>query len=348
MAQVDVSQVKKSYGNQSVIHGLDLNIRSGEFMVLVGPSGCGKSTLLRMVAGLEEITEGSISIDGKVVNSLSPKERGVAMVFQNYALYPHMTVWDNMAFSLKLSKLPHAEIEKRVREAAKVLAIEDHLKKKPGQLSGGQKQRVAMGRAMVRQPSVFLFDEPLSNLDAQLRVKMRSEISMLHRRLKSTIIYVTHDQVEAMTLADRVAILYKGKLEQVGAPLEVYHNPKTKFVASFIGTPSMNFMNAANFPRKTPSGTTEVGFRPEVTMLKVESDGASAQDSIALGRGRVTLVEPLGLTALVHLSLGNETVVAEMRKGPFPEIDSECDVSISQKQLFFFDREGNRVQGEVH
>lgn len=335
-----MSQVKKSYGNQAVIHGLDLKIRSGEFMVLVGPSGCGKSTLLRMVAGLEDITEGQLLIDGQLVNHLSPKERGVAMVFQNYALYPHMTVWDNMAFSLKLSKLPNEEIERRVTEAAKILAIDNHLKKKPNQLSGGQKQRVAMGRAMVRHPKVFLFDEPLSNLDAQLRVKMRSEISMLHRRLKSTIIYVTHDQVEAMTLADRVAILYQGKLEQVGAPLEVYHNPRTKFVASFIGTPSMNFVKKEGFVRSTPVGTYEIGFRPETTAI-----GSPTPGRFSLGKGKVTLVEPLGLTALVHLAWRQETIVVELKTGPFPEIDSECEITLSEKDLFFFDQEGRRVEG---
>lgn len=343
MATVDVRDVKKNYGNQPVIHHLDLQIRSGEFMVLVGPSGCGKSTLLRMVAGLEEITAGSISIDGKVVNDLSPKERGVAMVFQNYALYPHMTVWDNMAFSLKLSKIPAAEIKSRVSDAAKILAIEEHLTKKPSQLSGGQKQRVAMGRAMVRQPAVFLFDEPLSNLDAQLRVKMRSEISLLHRRLRSTIIYVTHDQVEAMTLADRVAVMYKGKLEQVGPPLEVYHQPQTKFVASFIGTPSMNLLPVSAFPGTPPAGTVTVGFRPENTLL-----GKAGNDSaLALGEGAVSLVEPLGVTAHIHISLGRDTVVAEMKTAPFPAIDSRLTLSVEKKDLFFFDAEDRRIGGPL-
>ncbi len=334
MASVDVTGVSKSFGTTKVIQRLDLSIRSGEFMVLVGPSGCGKSTLLRMVAGLEEVTDGTISIDGKVVNDLSPKERGISMVFQNYALYPHMTVRDNMSFGLKLAKVPKEEIDRRVTEAAQILAIVEQLAKKPGQLSGGQKQRVAMGRAMVRQPAVFLFDEPLSNLDAQLRVKMRSEISLLHRRLKATSIYVTHDQVEAMTLADRIAVMYRGKLEQVGTPLEVYHQPKTKFVASFIGTPSMNFLPASFFPA-TPAGTATVGFRPETTELGGEG--------ILVGNGKVLLAELLGTMAHVHVEVSGQTVVAEMRADHAPARESEAAVRVDPKSLFFFDAEGSRL-----
>jgi len=335
MASVEIKDVRKKYGDNTVLHRVDLGIQAGEFMVLVGPSGCGKSTLLRMVAGLEPITGGTISIGSKVVNDVSPQERGVAMVFQNYALYPHMTVFDNMAFSLKLSKVPTAEIQKRVGEAAEILGITDHLKKKPGQLSGGQKQRVAMGRAMVRRPAVFLFDEPLSNLDAQLRVKMRSEISMLHRRLNSTIIYVTHDQVEAMTLADRVAVMSGGFLEQVGPPLELYRNPKTKFVAGFIGTPSMNFIAHSTFPGTVPANAKHVGFRPEATRL----DGKG----LKLGDGKVTLVELLGSTAYIHLRLGEANLIAEGKGAPYPEIDSTVPVSVDEKELFFFDGEGKRT-----
>ncbi len=335
MASVEIQEVRKKYGDNEVLHRIDLSIAPGEFVVLVGPSGCGKSTLLRMIAGLEGITSGTLKIGGKVVNDLTPQERGVAMVFQNYALYPHMTVFDNMAFSLKLAKVARAEIERRVNEAAEVLAIQEHLHKKPGQLSGGQKQRVAMGRAMVRSPSVFLFDEPLSNLDAQLRVKMRSEISLLHRRLSSTVVYVTHDQVEAMTLADRVAVMHMGFLEQVGPPLELYRNPKTKFVASFIGTPSMNFIPVSAFPGNGPKDADSVGFRPEATHI----DGKG----LSLGEGTVTLVEPLGSTAYVHVRVGPSNLVAEQKSAPFPQLDSKVKVGIDEKELFFFDKDGKRT-----
>ncbi|NNN05713.1 MAG: ATP-binding cassette domain-containing protein, partial [Elusimicrobia bacterium] len=248
MADVELTRVRKSFGAVTILHELSLTARSGEFLVLVGPSGCGKSTLLRLVAGLETPTAGQVTIGGRRVDGLNPKDRGVAMVFQNYALYPHMTVRENMGFALKLAGVPRAEIAARTDEAARVLSLETQLDKKPGQLSGGQKQRVAMGRAMTRRPQVFLFDEPLSNLDAQLRVQMRAEIARLHRTLKSTVIYVTHDQVEAMTLADRIAVLRGGRVEQIGAPLDVYHDPSTRFVAQFIGTPAMNFLPASAAP----------------------------------------------------------------------------------------------------
>ena len=325
MADVALRKVRKSFGTHNVIPALDLEIRSGEFMVLVGPSGCGKSTLLRMVAGLEETTAGEIAFAGEPVNHLPPKARGVAMVFQNYALYPHMTVRENMAFALKLSKLPKTEIDSRVNEAARILAIEEHLHKKPGQLSGGQKQRVAMGRAMVRQPKVFLFDEPLSNLDAQLRVRMRTEIAQLHRRLGCTVIYVTHDQVEAMTLATRIAVMNKGVIEQVGAPLDVYHDPHTRFVASFIGTPQMNFLEDGG-----------VGFRPEALKL-------SGGDK-KLGRAKVVLVEPLGVTAHVHYALGDTMLVSEMPLAQAPKVDSEAELSVNASDLLRFDNAGTRVR----
>jgi multiple sugar transport system ATP-binding protein len=337
LSGVSIKSVTKSFGPNVILQRLDLTIHPGEFMVLVGPSGCGKSTLLRMVAGLEEVTGGTIEINGKVVNDISPKARQVAMVFQNYALYPHMTVRQNMAFSLKLSKVDPAEIDKRVNEAAQILSIEEHLNKKPGQLSGGQKQRVAMGRAMVRNPAVFLFDEPLSNLDAQLRVKMRAEISLLHRRLKSTIIYVTHDQVEAMTLADRIAVMNRGHLEQVGAPLEVYNNPRTKFVASFIGTPSMNFIPRPVIPDLVaPAGAHTVGVRPEATAL------GDPGGSIRLIKGKVTLIEPLGSLSHVHVSGPEVTVVVEC-KSAAPALDAEVTVSANPNDLFFFDDQGKRL-----
>ena len=242
MATVTIKDVRKSYGHTAVIHGVDVDIADGEFCVLVGPSGCGKSTLLRMIAGLEEISDGTISIGPRVVNDVPPKERDIAMVFQNYALYPHMKVKDNMAFALMLAKTPKDDIDRRVGEAAQILGLQPYLDRYPKQLSGGQRQRVAMGRAIVRKPQVFLFDEPLSNLDAKLRVAMRTEIKGLHQRLKTTSIYVTHDQIEAMTMADRIVVMRDGRVEQIGAPLDLYDNPNNTFVAGFIGSPAMNML----------------------------------------------------------------------------------------------------------
>src|SRR5688572_9630333 len=242
MAKVLLRDLNKKYDDTHAVKNVNLEIRDREFVVLVGPSGCGKTTTLRMVAGLEEITSGEISIDGRVVNDLPPMDRDIAMVFQNYALYPHMSVYDNMAFGLKMRKFGRDEIQKRVREAAEILGIQPLLARRPRQLSGGQRQRVAMGRAIVRHPKVFLFDEPLSNLDAKLRVQMRTEIKKVHQKVRTTTVYVTHDQVEAMTLADRVVVMNQGRIEQVGSPNELYHRPATRFVASFIGSPAMNFV----------------------------------------------------------------------------------------------------------
>jgi len=245
MADVILTNVKKIYdGNVVAVHDFNLHVQDKEFIVLVGPSGCGKSTTLRMIAGLEEITEGEIKIDERVVNDVPPKDRDIAMVFQNYALYPHMTVYKNMAFGLKLRKYPKQEIDKRVREAAAILGLEEYLDRKPKQLSGGQRQRVAVGRAIVRKPKVFLFDEPLSNLDAKMRVQMRTEISKLHTKLQATMIYVTHDQVEAMTMGDRIVVMKDGFIQQVADPIKLYDYPENKFVAGFIGSPPMNFMNS--------------------------------------------------------------------------------------------------------
>src|SRR5437867_12073789 len=243
MASVSFQNIEKAFGSTKVIHGIDFEIDEGEFMVLVGPSGCGKSTLLRMLAGLEEISGGTIAIDGKVVNDMESKDRDIAMVFQSYALYPHMTVADNMAFSLKLRKAAPATIQERVAKAARILNLDPYQKRYPRELSGGQRQRVAMGRAIVRDPKVFLFDEPLSNLDAKLRVAMRAEIKALHQRLKKTTVYVTHDQIEAMTMADRIVVMHDGIVEQLGAPLELYDHPRNLFVAQFIGSPAMNVIN---------------------------------------------------------------------------------------------------------
>jgi multiple sugar transport system ATP-binding protein len=242
MAQVSLRKVVKRFDSTEAVGGIDLDISDKEFVVLVGPSGCGKSTTLRMIAGLEDITDGEIAVDGEVVNDVPPKDRDMAMVFQNYALYPHMTVYENMSFGLRLKRFPKAEIARRVQEAARILDITELLERKPRQLSGGQRQRVAMGRAIVRNPKVFLFDEPLSNLDAKLRVQMRTEIKRVHQKVRTTTIYVTHDQVEAMTLADRVVVMNRGLIEQIGAPNELYHSPRTRFVAGFIGSPAMNFV----------------------------------------------------------------------------------------------------------
>jgi multiple sugar transport system ATP-binding protein len=242
MAQVSLRKVVKRFDDTEAVRGIDLDIADKEFVVLVGPSGCGKSTTLRMIAGLEEITDGEIAVDGDVVNDVPPKDRDMAMVFQNYALYPHMTVYENMSFGLRLKRFPKDEIARRVNEAARILDITELLERKPRQLSGGQRQRVAMGRAIVRNPKVFLFDEPLSNLDAKLRVQMRTEIKRVHQKVRTTTVYVTHDQVEAMTLADRVVVMNRGKIEQIGAPNHLYHSPATRFVAGFIGSPAMNFL----------------------------------------------------------------------------------------------------------
>ena len=306
MATVNIDKARKAYGAIDVLHGVSVDIANGEFVVLVGPSGCGKSTLLRMIAGLENITGGTISIGGRVVNDLPPKQRDISMVFQNYALYPHMTVAENMAFSLTLANAPKAEKQKRVNEAAQILGLTPLLDRYPRQLSGGQRQRVAMGRSIVRNPQVFLFDEPLSNLDAKLRVAMRAEIKSLHRRLATTTIYVTHDQVEAMTMADRIVVMNAGYIEQIGAPLELYDNPQSIFVADFIGSPSMNLLKGtfetvdgapifrvgadAWLPVPAglgqPSGMPGIyGVRPEYLSLAVSGKGIAA---------KVIVVEPLG------------------------------------------------------
>jgi ABC-type sugar transport system ATPase subunit len=334
MAKVELRSVRKSFGSINIIPELNLEIGSGEFISLVGPSGCGKSTILRMVAGLEDPTAGEIKIDGRVVNRVSPKDRGLAMVFQNYALYPHMTVRQNLGFALKLAKIDSKEAEARIQETSEILGLKELLDRKPSQLSGGQKQRVAMGRAMVRRPKVLLFDEPLSNLDAQLRIKVRSEIAHLHKKLRSTVIYVTHDQVEAMTLSDRIVVLNRGNLEQVGAPLEVYHKPRTQFVASFIGTPPMNFIPASRIPAAAQKQAETVAFRPECTKLSAESG------AIEVGKGRVSLIEPLGSTTHVHVRMGEQSLIAELKSDVMPKLEDELSVWVSPKDFFFFDSNG--------
>jgi multiple sugar transport system ATP-binding protein len=323
MASVAIRDVTKAFGALEVIHGISVNIGDGEFVVLVGPSGCGKSTLLRMIAGLENITSGEIRIGDRVVNHLPPKERDIAMVFQNYALYPHMTVAANMAFSLKLRGAPKGEIDRRVNGAAEILGLGPLLARYPRQLSGGQRQRVAMGRAIVRDPQVFLFDEPLSNLDAKLRVAMRTEIKELHQRLKTTTVYVTHDQIEAMTMADRIVVMHDGLVEQIGTPLELYDRPDNLFVASFIGSPAMNFLkgrikanDAAGFegprgvalplataPANADGRPAVYGIRPE--HFAIADDGAEAE---------IVVVEPTGSETQVFAKLGGEEVVAVFRE----------------------------------
>ena len=293
MAAVSLKDVKKSYGALEVIHGVSARIADGEFVVIVGPSGCGKSTLLRMVAGLERISSGEVAIGERVVNELEPKDRDIAMVFQNYALYPHMSVYENMSYGLRIKRFSKADIDTRVRRAAGILELEPYLQRKPRELSGGQRQRVAMGRAIVREPAVFLFDEPLSNLDAKLRVQMRAELQALHRRLGTTSLYVTHDQVEAMTLAHRMIVMNAGRAEQIGTPLEVYARPATTFVAGFIGSPPMNLV---------PRGGKLLGVRPE--------DLEPCAQGEAMLTAQVDLVEQLGADILIHGTIEGTRIVA--------------------------------------
>ena len=299
MAGVSFRDVKKSYGPIEIIHGVTTEVADGEFVVIVGPSGCGKSTLLRMVAGLERISSGEIAIGARVVNELEPKDRDIAMVFQNYALYPHMSVRENMAYGLKIRRMARADIDARVKRAAEILELGAYLDRKPRALSGGQRQRVAMGRAIVREPAVFLFDEPLSNLDAKLRVQMRVELQALHRRLGTTSLYVTHDQVEAMTLAHRMIVMNAGRAEQIGAPLEVYARPATTFVAGFIGSPPMNLM-----PSQLNGREVLLGLRPE----HLEPCGESEANFIA----EVDLVEPLGADTLAHGHVDGARIIARV------------------------------------
>ncbi len=318
MASVTISDVRKSYGAHPVIHGVSLAINDGEFVILVGPSGCGKSTLLRMVAGLEPITSGDISIGANIVNDLPPKDRDIAMVFQTYALYPHKTVAENMRFALQMRKTPEAEINTRVKAAAEILDLVPLLDRYPKQLSGGQRQRVAMGRAIVRQPAVFLFDEPLSNLDAKLRVQMRAEIKELHQRLKTTIVYVTHDQVEAMTMADRIVVMNAGVVEQVGTPLELYDRPANVFVAGFIGSPAMNLLKGTIRAGKTPHFEVDGGGSLPLQNIAKEFDGCAATygirpEHLSLTKGTanasVTVVEPLGSETQLFAKLGTQKLV---------------------------------------
>ncbi|MBW1637115.1 MAG: sn-glycerol-3-phosphate ABC transporter ATP-binding protein UgpC [Deltaproteobacteria bacterium] len=351
MAGVILENVIKTFDKIEVIHGVNGEFEDGQFIVIVGPSGCGKSTVLRMIAGLEEVSGGTISIDDKIVNDIEPKDRQIAMVFQNYALYPHMTVFNNMAYGLKLQKINKDEIKQRVDNAAELLQLQDFLKRKPRQLSGGQRQRVAMGRALVRKPAVFLFDEPLSNLDAKLRQQMRVELKKLHKRLSTTMIYVTHDQVEAMTLADRIVVMNDGHIEQIGSPNEIYHNPASKFVASFIGSPPMNFLVAEPVTeqeikfadgthlvlsdQRVPVGTNIViGIRPEKIKLFPEA----AKGRIQL---EVELVEKLGAGELLYSRIGDEAIVVSLAENAVVDAQT-CWAELSPDSLYFFSLESNR------
>ena len=343
MSQISLQNLKKSFGETKVIHDLSIDVKDGELIVIVGPSGCGKSTLLRMVAGLEDANEGNILIDNKKVNELEPRERNIAMVFQNYALYPHMTVFENMAYGLKIAKIPKEEINSRVQKAADILELEELLNRRPNQLSGGQRQRVAMGRAIVRNPVAFLFDEPLSNLDAKLRVQMRLEIKKLQTQLKTTSLYVTHDQVEAMTLADRMIVMNDGNVEHIGTPLEVYTKPKTLFTAQFIGSPAMNILKGecqkgqiilSNGSKLTinsnHTGKINIGLRPEDFSL----------DEIGPIKLKVELVELIGANTLIHGKLENsdEILVASI-SGVVNEnkVGKNINLSIQSDKLHLFD-----------
>ncbi len=324
MSNVTIRQVHKRYDDFHAVKGVSLEIKDKEFVVLVGPSGCGKTTTLRMVAGLETISEGDIMIGNKIVNELPPMDRDIAMVFQNYALYPHMTVYDNMAFGLKMRKFDKAEIARRVNNAADILDIKDHLSRKPRMLSGGQRQRVALGRAIVRNPQVFLFDEPLSNLDAKLRVQMRAELQALHRRLGTTSLYVTHDQVEAMTLAHRMIVMNAGRAEQIGAPLEVYARPATTFVASFIGSPPMNLI-----PQERDGRKLLFGIRPEHLEPCAESDAKLSPE--------IDLIEPLGADILVYGHLDGGTRIAARLHSSVDARTGKLPLRYRPEQAHYFD-----------
>ena len=335
MANLKLIDIKKSYGKTEVIHGLDLEVLDGEFCVLVGPSGCGKSTLLRMIAGLEAITEGSISINDERVNDISAAKRGLAMVFQSYALYPHMTVRQNLAFGLENLKLDKDDIEQRINKAANQLRMEDYLKRRPGQLSGGQRQRVAIGRAIVREPSIYLFDEPLSNLDAELRVATRVELKALHARLGNTMIYVTHDQVEAMTMADKIVVMHDGIIEQTGSPLDLYNKPANLFVAGFIGSPKMNFLDCSSLPEEvkklSPKGATTFGIRPE--HLKIQDE-----NSLSL---KVKTVEQLGSDSYLYgETIDNQEISIKLNSQTTIKSGESVKVGFSQGDTHWFNGKG--------
>ncbi|ODT66882.1 MAG: sugar ABC transporter ATP-binding protein [Pelagibacterium sp. SCN 63-23] len=355
MAKIELQGLVKSYGATRAVHGIDLTIEDGEFVVFVGPSGCGKSTTLRMIAGLEDISGGTLLIGDEVVNQREPKQRNIAMVFQNYAIYPHMTVGQNIGFGLYTSKLSKAEKQQRIEETGKILGLEKLLDRRPAALSGGQRQRVAIGRAMVRDPVAFLFDEPLSNLDAQLRSQMRMEIKSLHQRLGTTIVYVTHDQIEAMTMADKIVVMRDGNILQVGSPTDLYENPVDIFTARFIGSPSMNMLDGtiANGTLTIDSaslsgltlpghdGKVRVGIRPHDLVV------GGAQDAGLVATGMVEAVEPLGAETLVHVRLGKELVIATAPGRVVPVIGSTVSIGAAPGSLYLFDAASEKALGRA-
>ncbi len=363
MANVKLSGVSKAYGTATILHGVDLEIRDGEFMVFVGPSGCGKSTLLRVIAGLEDITNGSLTINDRLVNDVPPAERGIAMVFQSYALYPHMSLYDNMAFGLQLAKVPKDEIDRAVQQAAKILNIEHLLQRKPKDLSGGQRQRVAIGRAIVRKPEVFLFDEPLSNLDAALRVRMRYEFAKLHEELKTTMVYVTHDQVEAMTLADRIVVLNVGRVEQVGTPLELYEHPDNLFVAGFIGSPRMNFILVELLQASAQEALVQLGNGAQIR-CEVDASRAKPGDKLTLGvrpehlttQGTenrievgVTFVENLGSTTHAYCDFPGmeEALTCELGGGTRVRAGTRLSLCLPAEKTYLFNATGQAMRRHV-
>ena len=362
MSKIDIKNLVKSFGDQEVLHGINISISKGEFCVLVGPSGCGKSTTLRMVAGLETISGGEISIGDRVVNGLKPRERGIAMVFQNYALYPHMTVKENLGFSLKIAKVDKKEIEQRVKEAVQILGLDELQKRKPSQLSGGQRQRVAMGRAIVRRPDAFLFDEPLSNLDAKLRTQMRTEIKKLHQKLQTTIIYVTHDQVEAMTLADRIIIMKDGYIEQIGSPIEVFNNPINVFVATFIGSPPMNILEADIIKKDgkiyfeldqdvlmpCPESKASLLSQKKQVMIGIRSEDISPSNSNTSDEfwnfeKNIDLAEPLGTETQLFIKLKNKEIISRMYNPREIKIGEQINFAVNLNKIHIFDNETKKI-----
>ncbi|MCX8279887.1 sn-glycerol-3-phosphate ABC transporter ATP-binding protein UgpC [Phyllobacterium sp. 0TCS1.6C] len=360
MAGLTLTNVIKRFGTHEVIHGANLEVADGEFVVFVGPSGCGKSTLLRMIAGLEDISDGTIEIGGTTVNDVEASERRIAMVFQSYALYPHMTVRRNLSFGLQMSGNPQQDTERRVAHAANILQINDLMDRRPGQISGGQRQRVAIGRAIVREPQVFLFDEPLSNLDAELRVQMRVEISRLHKQLGTTMIYVTHDQTEAMTLADKIVVLRAGRIEQVGAPLDLYDNPANQFVAGFVGSPKMNFLKAKVEQRRDSGVTISLVADPDVKLTLPLSSAIPEGSQVTLGirpehfldagagdadlTGRIDVAEHLGHTSYVYATLADESLIIERPESRHAGQSDRLTIGLSAARSFLFDAQGNRLR----
>jgi multiple sugar transport system ATP-binding protein len=353
MSSVQIADVRKTYGAAQILHGVSVDIEDGEFVILVGPSGCGKSTLLRMIAGLESITGGQIRIGNRVVNDLEPKERDIAMVFQNYALYPQMTVEQNMGFALEMAGIKKAEIKKKVDQAAAILGLQPLLGRKPAQLSGGQRQRVAMGRAIVRDPKVFLFDEPLSNLDAKLRVAMRAEIKALQQRLNTTTVYVTHDQIEAMTMADKIVVMHGGRVEQIGAPLELYDRPANQFVAGFLGSPAMNFISGTVRAKNGPRLELADGTSFPISRAPANSDGARVvfgirPEDIKIGMqgapAKLIVVEPTGSETLLAIDFGGQELTCLLRERANYQPGQDIGLSFASKAIHFFDTEsGQRI-----